>query len=51
MLPVATPKNAIVFSSGYITVSQMARAGFIINVVAVLIITLLTVFYLPWILH
>jgi solute carrier family 13 (sodium-dependent dicarboxylate transporter), member 2/3/5 len=32
MLPVATPPNAIVFSSGRITIAQMARAGFWINI-------------------
>lgn len=31
MLPVATPPNAIVFSSGRITIAQMARVGFWIN--------------------
>jgi sodium-dependent dicarboxylate transporter 2/3/5 len=31
MLPVATPPNALFYGSGYITVAQMARAGFLID--------------------
>ncbi|XP_008064902.1 solute carrier family 13 member 2 [Carlito syrichta] len=40
MLPVATPPNAIVFSFGGLKVSDMARAGFLLNIIGVLIITL-----------
>jgi sodium-dependent dicarboxylate transporter 2/3/5 len=40
MLPVATPPNAIVFGSGYLHVTQMSRAGFWLNLVAVVLITL-----------
>jgi sodium-dependent dicarboxylate transporter 2/3/5 len=47
MLPVATPPNAIVFSSRYITIPQMARAGFYMNLVASLVITLFVLFLLP----
>ena len=39
MLPVATPPNAIVFSSGYLTIPQMARAGFLLNLIAIAVIT------------
>lgn len=39
MLPVATPPNAIAFASGYISVSQMARAGFWLNLIGVVLIT------------
>jgi sodium-dependent dicarboxylate transporter 2/3/5 len=44
MLPVATPPNAIIFSSGQISVKQMAKAGIILNVIFVIIILLLTSF-------
>lgn len=39
MLPVGTPPNAIVFSSGMIKIHQMAKIGFIINIISVLIVT------------
>lgn len=38
MLPVGTPPNAIVFSSGRLTIREMARTGFVLNVISVLII-------------
>ncbi len=41
MLPVATPPNAIVYASGYVTVAQMARAGLWLNVASALLITAL----------
>jgi sodium-dependent dicarboxylate transporter 2/3/5 len=31
MLPVSTPPNAIVFSSGYVSMSQMIRSGILLN--------------------
>ncbi|NXK36985.1 S13A2 protein, partial [Piprites chloris] len=40
MLPVATPPNAIVFSYGQLRVIDMAKAGFVLNVLGVLTITL-----------
>ncbi|HSH75302.1 MAG TPA: DASS family sodium-coupled anion symporter [Longimicrobiales bacterium] len=47
MLPVATPPNAIVFGSGYITIPQMARAGFYLNLLSILVITTLGMFLVP----
>ena len=46
MLPVATPPNAIVFSTGYVTIPQMCRAGFWLNLCGVLLVTLLTLLLL-----
>uniref|UniRef100_A0A672JJG7 Solute carrier family 13 member 2 n=1 Tax=Salarias fasciatus TaxID=181472 RepID=A0A672JJG7_SALFA len=40
MLPVATPPNAIAFSYGNLKVIDMAKAGFVLNFVGVLIINL-----------
>ncbi len=47
MLPVATPPNAIVFGTGYVTVPQMARNGFLLNVIGILLVTLLCYALLP----
>jgi sodium-dependent dicarboxylate transporter 2/3/5 len=38
MLPVATPPNAIVFSSGLVAQRQMMRAGLVLNLVIALVI-------------
>ena len=47
MLPMATPPNAIVFASGYIKVSQMARTGIILNLISVALLICLFKFVLP----
>ena len=39
MLPVATGPNAVVFSSGQITVPQMAREGLVLNLLGALAIS------------
>lgn len=47
MLPVATPPNAIVFSSRFISIPQMARAGIWLNLVGIVVITLFVMLLLP----
>jgi sodium-dependent dicarboxylate transporter 2/3/5 len=46
MMPVGTPPNAIVFSSGKIKIRQMAQVGLILNLLAMLIITSIAYFFL-----
>ena len=50
MLPVATAPNAIVYASGKVTMGEMIRAGFWINIGAVVIITLIGHFLAPLVL-
>ncbi|OZC37401.1 anion transporter [Marinobacter vinifirmus] len=42
MMPVATPPNAIVFSSGHMKISDMIRAGFALNIMGIVVVTLIT---------
>jgi len=44
MLPIATPPNAIVFGSGKIQMRQMVRAGIVLNLVGVVLITVIFYF-------
>jgi sodium-dependent dicarboxylate transporter 2/3/5 len=47
MMPISTPPNAIVYASGYIRIRDMMRAGFLLNLIAVLLLTLATYFLVP----
>jgi len=47
MLPMATPPNAIVFASGHIKVHQMAKTGFVLNIIAVILLTAMAYFMVP----
>jgi sodium-dependent dicarboxylate transporter 2/3/5 len=46
MLPMGTPPNAIVFSSGFVSMGQMARAGFILNIIGIILISFFGIFFL-----
>ncbi|MBD1379764.1 SLC13 family permease [Metabacillus arenae] len=47
MLPVGTPPNAIIFATDRITIPEMAKAGFWINMIAIALIVLAVYFILP----
>ena len=47
MLPVATPPNAIVYGSGKFTIATMMKAGFFINIIGILVVTLFSYYLAP----
>ena len=47
MLPVGTPPNAVVFASGFLQIRDMVKAGFWLNVISIILITLMVYFILP----
>lgn len=47
MLPVATPPNAIVFGSRYVTMQQMVYAGFRLNIIGIILISTFVYVILP----
>lgn len=51
MLPVATPPNAIVFGSGLLIVPKMAKAGIVLNLFSILLVSLAALTLAPTILH
>lgn len=49
MLPMGTPPNAIVFAKGHIKIQDMMKAGFVLNLVCILLITIFCTYFLPMI--
>jgi sodium-dependent dicarboxylate transporter 2/3/5 len=50
MLPVATPPNAIVFATGSLSIPQMVRAGFVLNLIGIVMVTVIALVAAPWLL-
>jgi solute carrier family 13 (sodium-dependent dicarboxylate transporter), member 2/3/5 len=49
MFPVATPPNAIVFSSGHMKVKHMMKAGIWLNIISIALIYLASVTLMKWV--
>jgi len=47
MLPVATPPNAIVYGSGKFTIATMMKAGFALNIIGIVVVTLFAYYLAP----
>jgi sodium-dependent dicarboxylate transporter 2/3/5 len=48
MFPISTPPNAIVYSSGYIKMNEMARTGIFLNITCIVLISLYCYFFQDW---
>jgi len=46
MLPVATPPNAVVFGSGYLTIPDMVKTGIWMNILSIILLTIIVYFIL-----
>ncbi|MEK9649326.1 MAG: SLC13 family permease [Gammaproteobacteria bacterium] len=49
MLPVATPPNAIVYGSGKFTIPHMIKAGFALNIIGIILVTVFAYLLAPMI--
>ena len=47
MLPVATPPNGIVYGSGYIRIPEMVKAGFVLNIIGIVVLSTLALLVAP----
>lgn len=51
MMPMGTPPNAIVFASGHIKFGQMVRTGFVMNIIAGILISLFCWYLVPMLMN
>ncbi|MDF9800337.1 sodium-dependent dicarboxylate transporter 2/3/5 [Catalinimonas alkaloidigena] len=49
MMPISTPPNAVVFSSGHIRMFEMVRAGFFLNLISILVLLLVGLTLVRWV--
>lgn len=47
MMPMGTPPNAIAFASGHIKIKEMMKAGFVMNMIAIMLIIIFCYWILP----
>jgi len=48
MLPVATPPNAVAYGTGYLSMQDMLRTGFVLNMIGVILVTLFMYTIVLW---
>ncbi|HEY8468790.1 MAG TPA: SLC13 family permease [Longimicrobiales bacterium] len=48
MLPVGTPPNALVFGTGYVRMGEMVKAGFGLNLISIVLVTVVAYLVVGW---
>ena len=46
MLPIATPPNAVIFGSGKVKINDMIKAGLLLNIISIFVVTVLSLIIL-----
>jgi sodium-dependent dicarboxylate transporter 2/3/5 len=49
MLPISTPPNAVVFSSGFLKIEDMFKKGIWMNMISIITITIVVYYTLPYV--
>jgi sodium-dependent dicarboxylate transporter 2/3/5 len=49
MMPISTPPNAVVYSSGHIRMYDMLRAGILLNILSILVLVLVGLSLVQWV--
>lgn len=49
MMPISTPPNAVVFSSGFIRVQEMIKVGLCLNIISILVLLLASFTLVRWV--
>ena len=49
MLPISTPPNAVVFSSGFLKIEDMFKKGIWMNIISIITITFVVYYTLPYV--
>ena len=49
MMPISTPPNAVLFSTGYIKMKEMIKTGLLLNLASLIIITIFGITIIQWI--
>ncbi|MDH5474973.1 MAG: DASS family sodium-coupled anion symporter [Cyclobacteriaceae bacterium] len=49
MMPISTPPNAVVFSSGFIRIRDMMKAGVILNLISIVVLVIAALTIVKWI--
>jgi solute carrier family 13 (sodium-dependent dicarboxylate transporter), member 2/3/5 len=47
MLPVSTPPNAIIYGSGEVRITDMIKAGFLLDIIGIIVVWAIAIYWIP----